>query len=74
MRTKKRLTAFLPSTPCTPEMRESLVEKAKREGKSLADLQRSAIALFLSSSDSITIRKDGHSIEKTPQPAAERMS
>lgn len=51
MRTKKKiLSAQLPATPCTPEMRDNLVKVAEQQGRSLADLQRSAISLFLSAS------------------------
>lgn len=49
--TKRPMTAFLPSTPCLPEMRERLLSEAKRQGKSIAELQREAIALFLSHAD-----------------------
>ncbi len=49
--TKKKLSAWLPPTPCTPEMRERLIEVAEQEGRSLADLQRSAMSLFLSGFD-----------------------
>lgn len=57
--TKKKLSAWLPPTPCTPEMREELIAVATREGRSLADLQRTAISLFLSVSDGETINSDG---------------
>lgn len=55
MTTKRnRFTASLPPTPCTPEMRERMVAIADQEGKSLADLQRSAMTLFLLRSVSFT--------------------
>lgn len=48
-RTKKKvLTAQLPPTPCIPEMRDQVVELAAKKGWSLAEVQRNAIALFLS--------------------------
>lgn len=63
--TKKKMSAWLPPTPCTPEMRNNLIEVAKREGKSIADVQRSAFSLFLSTdvsetnaSESLTINEE----------------
>lgn len=50
MGTKAPMTAFLPATPCSEEMRAELVKLAKRERKSLAELQRTAISLFLAKS------------------------
>ena len=61
--TKKKLSAWLPSTPCTVEMREHLIKVAEKEGRSLADLQRSAISLFLSSYDGYSIENDEKSID-----------
>jgi hypothetical protein len=50
-RTKaKRLTARLPATVCTPEMRDKVVEIAQARGVSLSDIQREALSLFLAKS------------------------
>lgn len=46
---KVRLTAFIPPTPCTKEMREKVAEVAKKEGVSMAEIMRAAVSLFLSS-------------------------
>ena len=45
---KKVLTAQLPSTPCTPQMRESIVELAVQRNVTIAEIQREAFSLFLS--------------------------
>jgi dsDNA-binding SOS-regulon protein len=45
---KARYTQFLPSTPCKPEMRDEMLELARKKGVSLAELQREAFSLFLS--------------------------
>lgn len=52
--TKKRMDAQLPPTPCTAEMRDQVVGIAQSEGKSIADIQRIAISLFLSTHAGIT--------------------
>lgn len=54
-KTKKRMTAWLPPLSCTEETREELIRVAEIEGKSLSELQRLAIALFLSRYDTNTI-------------------
>lgn len=70
MRTKKRMSAQLPPTPCTPEMREQMVMIAGIQGRSIADVQRDAISLFLSISDNKTINNDSLIIETSEaQPA-----
>jgi hypothetical protein len=48
---KARYTAQLPPTPCTPEMRQRMIDVAEEKGESVAHLQREAIALFLSEND-----------------------
>jgi hypothetical protein len=60
MATSKRavLTAQLPPTPCTPEMRETLVGIAKQRNITIAEIQRLAFSLFLSSSDTSSVKKD----------------
>ena len=62
---KKILSDFLPSTPCTPEMRNQVVEVAQKTWKSLAEIQREAIDLFLSGNYSKTIVNDSCAIEMT---------
>lgn len=42
----------LPPTPCTPDMRVDLIELATRLNISIAEAQRRAISLFLSSDNS----------------------
>lgn len=64
MATKKRMDQQLPPTPCTQKMRESLIKIAEREGRSIADLQREAISLFLSGFDTNSIRVNRDSINQ----------
>lgn len=42
-----RFDASLPPTPCTEEMRKQVEAIARKEGVSLAQVQRTAISLFL---------------------------
>lgn len=60
MATSKKpvLTAQLPPTPCTPEMRKQLVEFARQNNRTIADIQREAFSLFLSKLDSYAIKFD----------------
>lgn len=53
MATSKKavLTAQLPPTPCTPQMREMLVEVARQRNITIAEIQRQAFSLFLSDID-----------------------
>jgi hypothetical protein len=44
---KAKLIHTLPPTPCTPEMRDQMVQAAKNQGRSLADIQREAFSIFL---------------------------
>jgi hypothetical protein len=69
MATSKRpvLTAQLPPTPCTPEMRETLVTLAKNNNVSIADIQRQAFSLFLRGCDSKTITEDIQAIKTEEQ-------
>jgi hypothetical protein len=61
---QKILSDFLPSTPCTPEMRNQVVEVAEKTGKSLAEIQREAIGLFLNANYSKAIVSDSETIER----------
>lgn len=51
MATSKKpvLTAQLPPTPCTPQMRELIVKNAMQRNITIAEIQRQAFSLFLSS-------------------------
>lgn len=52
MKTEKQTwDARLSATPCDREMREAMVNRAKAEGKKLAQLQREAFAFFLLRND-----------------------
>lgn len=42
-----RYTASLPPTPCTAEMKQQVLAIAKAEAVSLAQIQRTALSLFL---------------------------
>lgn len=54
--TKKRLyPTQLPATPCSEELRESVIGLAAKHEVSIADIQRQALELFLSHSDSKAI-------------------
>jgi hypothetical protein len=46
-RKENRFTTQLPATPCTSQMRAEIVRIAELEDKSVAEIQRSAYALFL---------------------------
>ncbi len=48
---RPRYIAQLPATPCTPQMREQMVEIAERRGVSLAEVQREAYSFFLAHDD-----------------------
>lgn len=44
---RAKYTEQLPPTPCEPELRQDVVNFAKREGRSLADVTRTALRFFL---------------------------
>ncbi len=52
------LTKRLPATPCTPEMREAIVEVAEKRSTSVAEIQRAAFSLFLENNVSSTSTKE----------------
>jgi len=60
MATSKKavLTAQLPPTPCTPQMREKLVEVARQRNITIAEIQRQAFSLFLSSAAILNSNND----------------
>lgn len=65
MRTKRaKFTVFLPSTPCTPEMREAVVDFALKNGKSLSEVQRQAMSFFLEKNATKAINSDNISIQE----------
>ena len=51
---QKKLTERMPATPCSPEMRAAMEKIARERGIALAELQREAVALFLSKIDTNT--------------------
>ena len=55
---KKKLTAQLPPTPCTPALRKAVEDEANRREVSMSDLTREALSLFLGLNDSISVRAD----------------
>lgn len=54
-RTKRRMSAFLPPTPCTPELRQAVQKFAEDHGRSIADIQRDALSLFLLRDDTDSV-------------------
>ncbi|MBZ0284059.1 MAG: hypothetical protein K8L97_25185 [Anaerolineae bacterium] len=54
----QRLTARLPATPCTPEMRERIAQIADQEKVTMADVQRNAFGFFLAQIDSKAVSID----------------
>ena len=49
------LTVTLPPTPCTPEMREDLVGLARQRNQTIAEIQREAFSLFLSTVNTVPV-------------------
>jgi len=58
MAKQKVLTGRLPATPCTPEMLARVREIADKQGRSIAEIQRDAISLFLRRYDRKTVMSD----------------
>lgn len=67
---RERMTARLPVTPCSIEMRESMEEIASEEGVTLAHLQRYAFEFFLSSH----VRKTDAKIDFNSHETAEAVA
>lgn len=57
-----KLSARLPATPCTPEMRKRITQIADEEKVTVAEVQRNALQLFLSEFDSKTVNGDSKTI------------
>lgn len=57
------LSATLPPTPCTEDMRARIVGIAKRAGVPIAHVQRTAFEVFLSEFDSKAV-KDTENLSK----------
>jgi hypothetical protein len=55
---KARMVATLPPVPCEPEMRDRIRAIAARERRSISDVQRQALSLYLSVFDRETIETD----------------
>jgi len=66
MATSKKavLTAQLPPTPCTPQMREMIVKLSSQRNRTIADIQREAFSLFLSNLDRQSTMFETLSIDK----------
>lgn len=60
------LTAQLPPTPCSPDLRERVVRLAYEQNRSIAEVTREALEFFLLQSDSKSISAD---IQSTKEPA-----
>lgn len=57
---KVKLVEQLPATPCTEDMRKRIVDIAKSENVSIAQVQRVAYEFFLSRFDGNAIKLDGN--------------
>lgn len=55
---KAKFPAMLPSTPCTAEMRDQIMEIVKQRNSSIAEVQRDAFSLFLAANYSNAIVKN----------------
>lgn len=58
MTKRKKLIDRLPQTPCTPEMKAAVLAIAESQGRSIADIQRDAITLFLRKNGTKSIKVD----------------
>jgi hypothetical protein len=68
-RRKPQFPELLPATPCTAKMRQHILEIAEHEGSSIAEIQRKALALFLSKSNSKTIGINSKHIKRAKRNA-----
>jgi len=66
LKLKKNFDSQLPATPCYLDVRKQMVEIAKREGVSLAEVQRAAFSLFLSTFSSNYSNDDTESSKGVP--------
>lgn len=57
-----KLSAQLPPTTCTPELRKKIVSIAEQHGVSIGEIQRTAFEFFLLQYDSKTLNTDNYSI------------
>ena len=64
---RKRLSARLPATPCTQEMRDAMVKLAHENQCDLAELQRAAFSLFLLSPDTKSVTDDTNNVKEAVQ-------
>lgn len=69
MATKRPMSASLPPIRCTQEFRDKLEAIAEAQGKSLGDVTREAIALFLFRSNTDCIENNTTCVD-LPQEAA----
>lgn len=54
-----KFTTQLPATPCSDQMKDEVFKLAESRNISVAQLQRSALALFLAQNVSLTNKKIG---------------
>lgn len=66
LKRRERLTAQLPPTPCTPEMRRQVEELASKGEMSIAEFQRQVMSLFLAENYSIAVVNPSETIDTAP--------
>jgi len=64
MFTKQRLSARLPATPVTPEVRQAFEALKRKHQCDFTDLQRAAFVLFLSQDDTDSVTNDTSNVNK----------
>lgn len=67
MGNRRKFTAWLPSTPCTPEMRAQIMGVAEEKKQSISELTREALSLFLSQNDCKSVKKSRKTVKKETQ-------